>query len=139
MAKVPAIPNQGTHLRVYDLKAGEVFNSGAAVTLSSGEVAECGADPASILGFAEHASGVDPDPGIVVVATATAASTFWLEGSSDPAEADIGVKYGLAVDGDGDWYLDKTETTNTRVVVEAIDLTRKLFEVRVLEANRALG
>lgn len=139
MAKQAAIPETGRQLRLYPLDAAATFPEGAVVVLVGGEVEEGGADPAVILGFAQHAAGdyVEASKGLVALATAEA--TFWVEGDRAPAAADIGAEYGFAVDGDGDWYLDTTEVVNTRAVVQDIDETRSLFLIRVLAANRQLG
>lgn len=139
MAKVPAIPNQGREIREYILEGTAAFREGAAVVLVDGELEECGADPALIVGFALHDAGALPLTDRCLVAKATDKATFFMEGDSDPVLADTGVEYGIAKDGDGDWYVNTADTVETRVVVEDVDTTRNLYEVRVLAANRQLA
>lgn len=134
----PAICNKGRQVREYPIAAGQTFVEGAAVLHVDGEIEECGADPAAILGFALHDAGVDPDPSIVLVALAGPESTFFLAGSSAPLATDVGVDYGIAKHADGEWIVDKTDVLEPRLHVESVDLTRGLFEVRVLGANRQL-
>lgn len=133
--KFNAYPNIGSRIRKFPLAEDAAFLEGAFVVLTDGLADECGADPALILGIALHDAGADPDTGHVLVAIAHANATFILQGSSDPAEDDVGVAYGIAKDGDGIWYVDKTDVVATRVSVEKIYLTRDQFEVRVLAAN----
>jgi hypothetical protein len=135
MPAFAAYPNIRKVVRRYPLASGASFLEGAFVVLAAGEVDECGADPAAILGTALHDSGADPDTGDMLVALATPESTFVLQGTSAPVAADEGVEYGIAKDGDGIWVVDKTETVNTRVVVEKVYVDREQFEVRVLAAN----
>lgn len=139
MAKLAATPNKGRQLRQYPIATGQTFVEGALVVLVAGELQECGADPATILGFAMHDAGAEPDTDLCLVALATAESTFWVEGDNDPVAADIGVAYGVAKDADGQWYLDGTDITATRARVEDIDTEWNLYEIRFLAANRQLG
>lgn len=139
MPAFAAYPNIRKVIRRYPLATGASFLEGALVVAAAGEVDECGADPAAILGVALHDAGADPDTAEVLVALATGESTFVMQGSSAPVAADEGVEYGVAKDGDGIWIVDKTETVNTRVVVEKVYLDREQFEVRVLAANRQIS
>jgi hypothetical protein len=140
VAKLAAYPNVETRIREYPLPAGAAYLQGAAVVLNAGgEAAECGADPALILGFALHAAGADPNTTRMLVALAHATGTFFIQGSSNPVAADKGDSYGIAKDGDGIWVLDKTDAVATRLLIVDVDLTRNLYEVRVLTANRQLG
>lgn len=139
MPAMAARPNLRKVIREYPLAAGASFIEGAVVTLASGEVNEAGVDPAAILGIALHDAGADPDPTVVLVALATAETTFVMQGTSAPVAADEGVAYGIAKDADGIWVVDKTDVTATRVRVEAVYPDRGEFEVRVLAANRQIG
>lgn len=139
MASTAAFPNVGREIREYSLAAAQDFPEGAAVVLASGLCQECGADPALVLGFALHAAGADPNTSKVLVALARGQSTFWIAGTTAPLAAHVGGAYGLAVDGDGDWVLDISDTTATRARVVDIDTTRNLFEISILAANRQLG
>lgn len=140
MAKFPAYPNLGRHIRKYPLAAGASFLEGALVLLdANGDVAECGADPALILGVALHDAGADPHVSEMLVAVARADSTFVFQGSADPVQADEGDAYGVVKDGDGIWTLDKGEAVNTRLRIEKVYIDRKQYECVILAANRQLG
>lgn len=142
MAAFPAYPNQGRTVREYDLAAAQDFLQGAFVVLNtSGEIAEVGADPAEVTGVALFDAGNLPLTGKMSVAVARSRSTFIMQGTSAPVEADIGVEYGIVEDGDGVYVVDKTETTTTVVKVERIFLEtngfpRDQFEVSVLPSVR---
>lgn len=135
---IAVYPNIGHRIRQYPLADGAEFTEGAAVVLTTGEVDECGADPALILGFALHDAGADPDPSAILVALADANATFIMQGTSAPALTDVGVQYGIAKHADGQWIVDKTDVVAVRVIVEKVYLDREQFEVRVLPANRQL-
>lgn len=115
-----------------DASADDTWTRGAVLGESdntAGYVEELAADPAAntILGVAAHvwppAAGTSPViethvkvipalPGLVFEGTLnTSAGTYTL------ALTDCLAEYGLAVDGDGIWYIDQAETTNTRVFV----------------------
>lgn len=137
MAKFQAIPMQGRRMKQYDLSSSESYNVGAAVLLDgSQEITEAGADPAEILGFAAFAAGDEIESDTAIVAVAHEGATFLMEGDSDPTSSDINQDYGIASDGDGDWHVDTTDTSNTVVHVEDVDLDRNLFEVSVLSGSR---
>lgn len=146
MGFMPVVP-QNAELRRYTMKTGETWTLGAAVVLDgTPEITECGADPATILGFAAHPNGVEPYPTKCYVWLADdEKARFWITGSSDgsaiatPTEANLGEDYGLAKDGDGMWYLDLGDTTNVRAFVHRIDLEQNRFEVSILEANRQMA
>ena len=135
MAAMAARPNLRKTIRRYPLAAAQTFLEGALVVLANGEVSECGADPAAILGVALHDAGADPDTDEILVALATPEATFVMQGSSAPVAADEGDEYGVVKDGDGIWTVDKTETVNTRLTVEKVYTDRAEFEVRFLAAN----
>lgn len=135
--KLPAFPNTGREIREYMLAEAADFLEGAAVLLDGGEVDECGADPALITGFALHDAGADPFPDRLLVALASSKATFFIEGDRAPLLSDEGESYGITKDADGYWHLDSAKTGGSaRLLVEKVDLTRNLFEVRVLDANR---
>lgn len=139
MAKQAAFANTNESIREYKLPSGAAYLEGAATVLVSGEAAECGADPAAILGFAMHDAGALPNTDRMLVSVAMPDTTFFMEGTRAPLATDVGVKYGIAKDSDGIWIVDCTDTTATRVVVEKVDTTRNFFEVRVLNANRQIA
>jgi len=143
-----AVPNRNVLIKSFPMKTNEAVKEGSAVVLdANGEVTVCGADPALIAGFALHGAGsgtsavleIDIYSGDILVALAYPGSTFWLGASAQLAVDDVGVEYGIVADASGPWVVDLTETTNTRVRIEQIDLTRYsqgLAEVSVLTANR---
>lgn len=144
MGFLAVTPGKDVEIRHYDSKAAETYILGAAVVLDgTPEVTECGADPAAILGFAACAFGVEPYPTKTPVWLADSEKArFWITGSSDgsaittPTEAHRDNSYGLAVDGDGVWYLDISDTVNTRAYVHRIDAEQLRFEISILAANR---
>lgn len=140
MPRFPIIPQDHRKIIEYPMDSAAVFEKGAAVLLASDEeVEECGADPAAIRGFAAHpAAGRDILPTKCLVAVAESGCTFIGTGSSDPDNNDVNQLYGLAKDSDNIWYVDKTDTSNTRVEVVNVDLLRKLFIFTVLVANRQI-
>lgn len=143
MAYLPAVPNEGRIVRRYPLASGQTPVEGAAVYLVSGEITVCGADPSSVAGFAAHndptALALDPYGGDMLIYVAGPDSTFWLSGSTTPTAAHVGNAYGVAHDGTTEvTYVDITETTNTVVTVEDVDLTRNLFLVSILASVRQL-
>lgn len=147
MPKVPAIASAGHRDAEYLLvDAAATFKVGAAVVLDAQkEVTECGADPASIYGFAltRVDAGVSKDPQDttkVLVMKAIEGEKFCMQASSDPVEATHrNNSYGLIKDADGIWTVDFTDTTNTRVFVHRVYVDRKMVEVSVLEANRQIA
>lgn len=146
MPRVPAI--ESAHHRDAEyiiVAAAATFVAGAAVVLDgSKQVTECGADPASIYGFALFGAtaGVskDPqDPTRVLVAKAIEGEKFWMQCSSAPSEATHrNNSYGIAKDADGIWYVDFTDVVNTRLFVHRVDVDRAMVEVSVLAANRQI-
>lgn len=140
---LPAIPNKGRRIRRFPLAAAETYVEGAVVLLdAAGAVAEAGADPAVILGFAAHDAVLtfNPDPGFVLIYVAYPDATFLLEGTRDPVAADVGDLRELAVDGAGVAQVDLTASTNNRFKIEDVYIKpgslAGLFEVSVLAANR---
>lgn len=136
---LPCIPNKGRRIRSFPVDAAATFVEGAPVLIDTdGELIEAGADPAVILGFAaEPAVAANLAPSTErLVYVAYPDSTFWMEGTSGPAVADVGDLYELGVDGNGVARLDKTAQVANRLKIEDIDLTRNLYEVSVLAANR---
>ena len=109
--------------------ADDTWAKGAIIVESNntaGYVEEASSDPTGIIGVAAHKwppSVTDPVmethvkvvpalPGLVFEGTLNiSAGTYTL------ALTDMLAEYGLAVDGNGIWYIDQAETTNTRVVV----------------------
>lgn len=133
--KFPAIPvAKDRRIVEYDLAASQTFVKGAAVVLNaSEEVAECGADPASILGFAAEPAGSNPESASkVLVCLCDNSRRFWIEGDNAPTMDDVNQVYGLAKDADGYWYLDGAEASALSVYVHNVDTERDLYEISVL-------
>lgn len=108
--------------------SGEAWAKGAIIVEdgTAGLIGEGGADPSGIIGVATHkwplsvtspvvaskAHFIPALPGLVFEGTLNVSA-----GTYTMALTDVWAEYGLAVDGDGIWYVDQAETTNTRVVV----------------------
>lgn len=118
----------GTVLPSMELPEGasQTFKAGALCVFASGYVAECGADPALILGVATR-DGQNGTAGAKSQNFHLAhPSTLFLgyldtsasEGAGTNAATDRGLSYGVAKNAaSGKWYVDKTETTNKRVTI----------------------
>jgi len=123
---------------------------GDLVYRSSGYVTICGADPSQILGIAK-AAGANGTQGTITTEVNIITADTLIEMQvhhTTPANAvieaaDHGKLYGIAVgtgSSAGVWYVDKNETSNTRVrVVEFVDALATAngkVLVQVLAANR---
>lgn len=106
-------------------KASQTFKVGAVCVLTTGYVLEAGADPTRILGIARLAGQNLASDGLKnnIVELAHPDTVFLgnmdtsaSEGNGTATQADMGVKYGIFKHStNGTWYVDKTDTTNTRV------------------------
>lgn len=136
-------PNKGTLLKEYTVAAAQTFLEGAAVFLVAGLVTECGADPATILGFAAHEHDAGPDPTKVLVWVATDDATFIVQDIlvTAPVVADLGTPQGCNPEAvTGIWGLDKgVAIVNHSLMIERIFTDRNQYEVKVLPAFRQLG
>lgn len=140
--------NESNEYLSYPVATGEDFTKGAPVVMSGGEVSEGGADPASILGFATAGvadySWQEDTFGYVSKRVPVALSDMEFRGTLEGtfAAADVGTEYGLVEDASGFWVVDKTDTTNTRVVITGVDDEAEVGDTnvpvtfRVLDANR---
>lgn len=99
-------------------KASATFAEGDLVVTTAGQIDECGADPAKVLGIALKAKTGTTNsmipvlvirPGDVFLMPFLAADTF--------AVADHGVSYGVTTPSAGRWEVDTAETTADVVVV----------------------
>lgn len=103
----------------------------------------CGADPALIAGIAEGAkntaqsaserTNLHPSSKMPVRLLSTGALVA-LSSPTTLSEANVGVLYGIVNVG-GVWQLDTTDTTNTRVLVERVDVGTNTAFVRFIAAN----
>jgi len=123
--------------RTLDIAAGETFLSGAALTLSGGQLAEAGTDPATIVGFSTAGvsdySWMADTRGTVVPKVPVATPEKVFRGNLSTAasgtpttiadvSAEIGVQYGIVLDAaSGYWVIDHSDTTNKRVTIVGID------------------
>jgi len=124
------------------LAAAQTFKIGAAVLMDGSQnIAECGADPASIYGFAAGAATKDPqDATKQIVYKAFEGQKFWMQTSVAPAASNRGVNYGITKDADGIWYVDFTKTAGVaRMYVHDIDTDTVRVLVSVLAANRQIA
>ena len=117
-----AIPNKNIQIRRYPLKSAQTTVQGDGVYLdTNGDVLICGADPATIAGFQMHDYNSNLDVDIysseVLVALAYSGSTFILEATSAPTNANEGIAYG-GVFTSGANTIDLTDTTNTCYILE---------------------
>jgi len=100
---------------------------------------ECEANPTSILGFAMHAAGEDPEGNFVTVALAYDDSTFFIEADTLPDAAKVGSSFDIKMDADGIWYINTASSAKPRLRIVAADPLRRYYEVSVLAANRQLA
>lgn len=142
---------------------GQVYLKGALVIDdANGELVECGADPAAILGVSLQACGTGLGYGssnetqivyatgrqqVTSIAIATRVVEFSgraVNGGTDPVtplQTHIGEVYGVLRTAAGEWVIDMAETTNTRLeitdIVEADGVAGGFFLFKFLEANLA--
>ena len=137
----PKRPGSGgtLHMTAYPLDAGQTFETGEPVVVgATGELAECGSDPAAVTGISGSTSqgkdvrGVDgtrPTGTLISVYTATdehvyESENFATDGSgtaATPTLANVGDQAGFIRDGNGDWYVD-TGAGNAHVeIIEVAD------------------
>ena len=118
----------GTTLPSMELPEGasQTFKVGALCVFASGYVAECGADPAVILGLAtktgQNATAGTKRQNFILAHPATLykgyLDTSASEGAGTNAATDRGLSYGVAKNAaTGKWYVDKTDATNKRVTI----------------------
>lgn len=141
----PGAPHANREVRQYTLQAAQTFLLGAAVVADGSQnIGECGANPASILGFAAEPAGLDPEGGPsstkILVYIATELAKFWISCVNAAAYTDTNTQIGLTKGSDGIWQADQTKTgVNARVYVHQADVTRNLLLVSVLAANRQVA
>lgn len=140
--------------RTYIGDASATFIRGAAVLIDTdGEIIECSADPAVILGFTAAANlsapGYDAanSPTVitgrqndVVVYLGEPTNVFAcraVNGSTDPvtpALTNIGESYGIKKDANGVWTLDIAEVTSKSFTVVDVDIDQKIFYVKMVQS-----
>ena len=144
MPRIPCTPASGRYASNIQLPlaAAQTFVTGAAVLRDgSGNITECGADPASIYGFSSGKATKNPvDPTKTIIYPATESETFWFACNVAPTAANSGINYGITKDADGIWYVDFTKVAGSaRVYVHEVDTDTNRVRVSVLAANRQVA
>ncbi len=143
MPRIAAVAAAGNRDNIQlPLAAAQTYKTGAAgVRDGSGNITECGADPASIYGFSTGEATKNPvDSTKTIIMKAFEGQKFWMQCSADPTSANSGVSYGITKDSDGVWYVDFTKTGATaRLYVHDVDTDTKRVNVSVLAANRQVA
>jgi hypothetical protein len=143
---------------VMQYASGQTFVTGALLTLTSGELVECGADPVAVVGVAGASyntnygqdaanspvvvTGLEVVVPVLIADDVNVFTCRGVNGATDPvtpAVADIGVGYGVVKTSDGSWALDQADTTHDVVVVTDIDVARLCFYVKFVAAVRTFG
>lgn len=144
MGIVKMVHSQEPIVLTFPEAASQTFKIDEMVYLSGGKVTGCVADPAIIFGLAlDDASGTADTLIRVVPITADTVLIANLSGTSVTAQTDIGQRYGLTV-ASNKWHVDKTDTTNTRVLVIGLDTRDAVGDIAgrvhavVLQGNRQI-
>jgi len=121
----------------HPLATGETFLAGAFVTLNGSDEAEevTGSDPTDLYGIAAENAEDVVEAGYVLVHHFDQSTYIAMQGTRTPLASDIDVDYGIVKDADDVYVVDLTDTTNTRVTVCDVSLTRELYFVKVLSAH----
>jgi hypothetical protein len=116
-------------------KAGELVYYDTA----DAKVKRCGADPALILGIAEVVSEdarVLTPNGKIPIRVLMPGAVLGLCSATTPVEVTHrGNDYGIVRLASGNWAIDISETTNKRVHVIDVDVTRGIFFCKPMAAN----
>lgn len=137
------VPGHG-HIRKYSEDgqytdaAAQSYKQGALVVLTNNEITECGADPASIFGYAAGPAGKHPEgPLVTTIGKLGSGQKAWFPVSAAvTVAANQDKSYGVVKDADGIWCVDIAETVNTRVFVHTVDEAKQMVLISVLVANR---
>lgn len=115
-------------------KAGELVYFDVADQL----VKRCGADPALIMGIAElvsESAKVLTPNGKVPIRKLRPSVGVRMCSATTLSEANVGVAYGIARLSSGNWGVDTTDTSNTRLVVYRVDTGLNAAFVHFTAAN----
>lgn len=120
--------------------AGEVFVPGDLVFYDTVNfwMERCGADPALIAGISEvdsEEARVLTEDGKIPVRLLDTSAIVRMASATTPAEAHVGVAYGIVRDANGHWLVDTADVVNTRVTVVGIDIATGSFYVKFIAAN----
>lgn len=115
-------------------KAGELMY----YDTSDQKIKRCGADPSLIAGICEGTSEswrtITPNGKIPLRLLKTNALVRMCSATT-PAETHVGVLYGVERLASGNWAVDITDTSNTRVLVKSVDIAKGIFFVTFIAAN----
>lgn len=115
-------------------KAGELWY----YDTSDQKVKRCGADPSLIGGVSEVSSEaarvLTPD-GKIPVRCLKPNGLVRMCSATTPAETHVGVLYGVVRLASGNWAVDISDTSNTRVIVRKVDIVNGVFYVNFVAAN----
>lgn len=98
----------------------------------------CGADPALIAGVVEgssEAGRVLTPNGKIPMRKLTPRVGVRMCSATTLSEANVGVLYGIARLASGNWGVDTTDTSNTRVVIYRVDTATNAAFVHFIAAN----
>lgn len=155
-ARFPLAGNGAPEIQAVRYTTGQTFREFALVVeTAAGEVSECGADPASVLGVALTGAGKGPgydmannsqigfvtgrnqEVSVAIFNRNTVFSIRGVNGGTDPVtplQTHIDEQYGVAKAADGEWVLDIAETVAKVFEVVDIDVDLNCFLVKPLEA-----
>src|SRR5687768_13676427 len=121
----------------FPLAAAQSFRAGDFLTMNGSGAAQevAGADPTPLLGLAAEDAADVVETGFVNVYVFDDSWEFAIYSSgAAPAAANKGVSYGILEDANGVYNVDFTDTVNTRVRVNDVDIQRQLCFCRVIAA-----
>lgn len=125
-------------MQYYKPAAAATFKAQVLVVLNTGtgEIDECGVDPALILGIVHSTAAAKfLYDNRVPVAVITSELMVGLSGVGLIA-TDVGKDYGIAKNGtSGNWQIDRTETVNTRFHIDEVDIANQIAWGKFLAAN----
>lgn len=130
--------HNGYDMQYFKPAAAATFKAFSLVVLNTGtgEVDECGADPALILGVAYSTAAMKTlYDGRVPVAILTADFEVGLCSATTPIATDVGKDWGIVKLASGNWSLDHADAVNTRVHCYRVDIAQGIFWCRFLAAN----
>jgi len=137
-------------VQTYPEAASQTFKAGDLVYRNGGYVTVCGANPSLVLGVALEDAHNDAQAGtheiqvlIINGWTEFVMQVYHSTSDNNKIEAsDLGKKYGIAVINNL-WYVNKTDTTNTRVIIhdflDPVGTVNGRVGVVFLAANREVA
>ena len=128
---------------LFPIDASATFVAGALVFLNTSdeEIEECGADPALIMGKAganasqkflyKSAAGLDR----IIVEVISPEVEYGMAVSGTLVQDNLAKAYGVVKLASGNWAVDLSDTSATRVTVVNVDLVNQIAWVKFLPAN----